>query len=52
MKRIAVTADEKDAYDSRRHIVWARGEIRSIKTSTHRRERREGKLEIREALAD
>ena len=40
--------DEQDAYTGWRKVMfWQRGELKKIKRRTHKRERREGKNEIR-----
>jgi hypothetical protein len=55
MKRRIVTADEQDAYTGWRHVMCRyqrAGNVRKVKVTTHRRERREGKVEVRAQLAD
>ena len=50
MSRRIVTAEEQDAYTSwRKYYCYLQkaGAVKGIKTRTHRRERREGKAEIR-----
>lgn len=40
--------DEQDAYTGWRKVMfWQKGELKKIKRRTHKRERREGKNEIR-----
>lgn len=50
MPRRAMHADEIDAVEARRFLVWRRGEVRAIKRRIRRRERREGKAEVRGAV--
>ena len=55
MSRRIVTWDEQDAYTPRRKLycyLQRPGAVRSIKRRTHRRERREGRAEIRSQLND
>lgn len=52
MKRICKTADETDAFQHRHDIVFNHGAAKKVKVSYHRRERREGKLVVRQALTD
>lgn len=50
-RRRIVTADEQDAYSGWRKVMVSMqrpGRVKSIKRSTHRRERREGKAEIKQ----
>jgi hypothetical protein len=40
--------DEQDAYTGWRKVMfWQKGELKKIKRRTHKRERREGKNDIR-----
>jgi hypothetical protein len=51
VRRIDRSWAENDAYTRWRHyLVWRRGQLAWIKGRTHRRERREGRLAIREQL--
>jgi hypothetical protein len=48
MRRRIVTGEEQDAYTGWRKVMfWQRGELKKIKRRTHKRERREGKNDIR-----
>lgn len=50
IRRRIVTGDEQDVHTRWRHaLVWRRGEVRRVKRTTNRRERREGKADIRTA---
>lgn len=54
-RRRIVTADEQDVYTGWRQLYTCyqrAGKVRKVKVATHRRERREGKAEIRAQLAD
>jgi hypothetical protein len=54
-RRRVVTADEHDVYTGwRKLLIWTSrpGATKKVKKRTHRRERREGKQEIREQLED
>ena len=54
-KRIIKTADEQDAYTGwRKYFIYLNrpGAVKKVKKSTHRRERREGKKEIKDQLKD
>lgn len=54
-KRQIKSADEQDAYTGWRNVLIylsRPGAVKKIKRRTHRRERREGKQEIREQLED
>lgn len=47
--------DEQDAYTRWRHLLvylGRAGAVKKVKRRTHRRERREGKQDIREQLED
>lgn len=51
MTRRIVTGEEQDAYTRwRKLLCWTQraGAVKAVKTRTHRRERREGKQEIKE----
>ena len=53
LRRRIVTADEQDAYtDWRRYMCCYQraGKVRKVKVATHRRERREGKADIKAQL--
>ena len=56
MARRVVTGDEQDAYSrwGRKYLCWLNrpGAVKSVKRRTHRRERREGRAEIREQVRD
>lgn len=55
MKRRIVTWDEEDAYTSwRKYYCYLSkaGAVKAIKKRTHRRERREGKKEIKDQLKE
>lgn len=55
MPRRALTGDEVDAYSSwRKYYCYLQrpGAVKAIKRRTHRRERREGRAEIRDQLED
>jgi hypothetical protein len=55
MARRIVTWDEQDAYTPWRKLycyLQRPGAVKGIKRRTHRRERREGKAEIREQVRD
>ena len=55
MPRRIVTWDEQDAYTRWRKLycyLQRPGVVKSIKRATHRRERREGRAEIREQVND
>lgn len=49
-RRRAIDADEQDAASKywRQRVFWQRGELRKIKRRISKRERREGKDEIKE----
>lgn len=54
-KRIIKTADEQDAYTGWRKVLIYMGRpgvVKSIKRRTHKRERKEGKQEIRDQLQE
>jgi hypothetical protein len=54
-KRIIRGGDEQDAYTAWRKLyiyLGRAGAVKKVKKRTHRRERREGKQEIREQLED
>jgi hypothetical protein len=46
-KRIAKDGYEQDAYYARRFYHWKAGIVKQIKRRTHKRERQEGKVELR-----
>lgn len=52
MKRRAIRSwEEQDAYTGwRRVMFWQKGELKKIKRRTHKKERREGKAEIKDQL--
>lgn len=51
MKRRMVEAGEYNLYTSWKAVYnWPAGRARAIKRRTHRRERREGRQEVRRAL--
>jgi hypothetical protein len=53
MARRVVTADEQDAFTPWRKVMfWQRGELRKIKRRAAKRERREGKADIRAQRGD
>lgn len=55
MKRRITNGDEQDAYTRWRHYLIYMGRpgvVKAIKRRTHKRERREGKAEIRDQLED
>lgn len=47
MPRKTKSADEVDAVESRRYLVWRRGEVAGIKRRIRRRERRDAKQRLR-----
>ena len=52
-KRRIVTGDETDVHSRYRDaIVWRRGEVAAVKRRTNRRERREGRTEVRRETSD
>jgi hypothetical protein len=55
MRRQIKTWDEQDAYTGwRKYLIYLgrAGAVKKVKKRTHRRERREGKMEIRDQLDD
>jgi hypothetical protein len=55
LRRRIVTADEQDVYTGWRHVMCSykrAGNVRKVKVATHRRERREGKADIKTQLND
>ena len=55
MPRRIVTTEEQDAYTAWRHLycyLAKPGAVKQVKRRTHRRERREGRAEIREQVQD
>jgi hypothetical protein len=48
MKRIAHDGDEQDCFHARRYYRWRPGEAKAIKRRASRRERRQGRSQIRE----
>ena len=47
IKRIAKDGYEQDAYYARQIYNWKAGVVKKIKRRTHKRERQEGKIEIK-----
>jgi len=48
MARQVVTTEEQDAHTGWRHVMfWQRGELRKVKRRSSKRERRQGRAEIR-----
>ena len=55
MPRRIVTTEEQDAYTPWRKVycyLQRAGAVKQVKRRTHRRERREGRAEIREQVRD
>ncbi len=53
--RRIITNEEVDAYTGwRRYLTYLKrpGEVKAIKRRTHKRERREGRAEIRESMRE
>jgi hypothetical protein len=52
-KRINQTGEEQDAFTGwRKLLFWQRGELRRAKRRYHKKERRQGRREVKEQAAD